>query len=234
MIRETLVTPPTRTFLEAVPLFSCVTPAERELLSAICRVRVYEKGERVFAEGEEPLHLSFVIIGSIKIVKEAQGRDIIVGIFGPGETFGAVAVFERTPYPASAVALEPSTILEVPEREFFALLTKHPEIVRRLLEGLMVRQLELTRRIADMSGSVEYRAARLFSTLVERLGVPRGEGVFIPLSLSRQEIADLIGTTIETAIRLMSRWGKEDLVATKKDGFFVKRPAALKKLTETA
>ena len=58
------------------------------------------------------------------------------------------------------------------------------------------------------------------------MGQPRSKGTFIPLALSRQEIADMIGTTIETSIRIMSRWGKEDLIHTEKDGFLVlDRPA---------
>jgi CRP/FNR family transcriptional regulator len=59
------------------------------------------------------------------------------------------------------------------------------------------------------------------------MGQQRPEGIFIPLALSRQELADMIGTTIETAIRIMSRWGKENLVRTVKDGFFVMDRAAL-------
>ena len=72
-----------------------------------------------------------------------------------------------------------------------------------------------------MTGSAESRAARLFVTLAERMGQRRGGGVFVPLSLSRQELADLLGTTLETAIRLMSRWQKENVVVTEKDGFYI-------------
>jgi CRP/FNR family transcriptional regulator len=85
----------------------------------------------------------------------------------------------------------------------------------------------LNKRLADMTGSVEYRMARLFSTLAERMGQKQGKGIFIPLALSRQEIADLAGTTIETAIRIMSRWQKESLIETDKKGFFIRDFAAL-------
>jgi len=79
----------------------------------------------------------------------------------------------------------------------------------------------LNKRLADMTGSAESRAARLFVTLAERMGKRRDGGVFVPLSLSRQELADLLGTTLETAIRLMSRWQKENVVITEKDGFYI-------------
>jgi CRP/FNR family transcriptional regulator len=82
--------------------------------------------------------------------------------------------------------------------------------------------------MADMTGSVEYRVARLFLTLAERLGHKRDGEIFLPLPLSRQDIADLVGTTIETAIRIMSRWQKEGVVETDPRGFLVRDPAALR------
>ena len=93
-----------------------------------------------------------------------------------------------------------------------------------------MRLMALNRRLADMTGSVEYRAARLFSTLAERAGQKRPAGIFVPIQLSRQEIADLVGTTIETAIRVMSRWQKDGIVETEKDGFLIRQIAALREL----
>ena len=77
------------------------------------------------------------------------------------------------------------------------------------------------------------RAARLFLTLAERMGTPRGPGTFIQLPLSRQELADLLGTTLETTIRLMSRWQKEGVVTTERDGFVVSDVKALRGVGET-
>jgi CRP/FNR family transcriptional regulator len=155
----------------------------------------------------------------VKIVKAAGARDFILEILGPGEPVGAVAAFERKQYPATAITIEPSSILSLPEREFFQILEARPEMTRRLLAGATMRLMMLNKRMADMTGSVEARAARLFLTLAERMGTVRGSATFIPLSLSRQEVADLIGTTLESAIRLMSRWDKEGIIRTEKDGF---------------
>src|SRR5665647_2280130 len=103
----------------------------------------------------------------------------------------AVALFEGKRFPASAIALEPSTILRVPEREFFATIDGHPEMTRRLLQGLMLRQFEITRRLADLTGPVDKRIARLLLMLATRVGRREGAGATIPLALSRQEIADM-------------------------------------------
>lgn len=213
---------------DAIPLLAGLKKDDREALAPLCRMRGYEKGETIFHEGEPADRICFVHIGQVKIVKAAGGRDVIIELLGPGEPVGAVAVFERRPFPASAVALEPSGILSIPEREFFALLERRPEMMRQLLAGLTYRLMMVNKRIADLTGSAEHRAARLFLTLADRVGIPRGDATFIPLPLSRQEIADLIGTTLETAIRLMSRWQKDNIVETEKSGFLIPRIDELK------
>lgn len=220
-----------RPHLEAVPLFQSLEPAERALLAPFATAKVYERGETVFSEGEPARDLSFVVIGRVKIVKAARGRDVILGLFGPGEPVGAMAALERGRYPASAVAIEPSTVLHVRERELFQLVHSHPEMTRRLLQGLVLRQIETASRLADLSGSVEFRVARLFLALGEKVGRRDGAALEIPLTLSRQEIADLTSTTVETAIRIMSRWGKEGLVVTHAGGFRVPDVEALRGVT---
>ena len=217
---------------DTVSLFQCLNADERKLLSPVCRAVVYEKGEEVFREGDLATDLCFVVIGRVKIVKAGPDRDVILGLFGVGEPIGAVALFEGKRFPASAVALEPSTVLRVPEREFFATIDAHPEITRRLLQGLMLRQFEISRRLADLTGPVEKRIARLLLMLATRVGRRAGAGATIPLALSRQEIADMTATTVETAIRVMSRWGKENVVITGPDAFTIPDLQALAALTQ--
>lgn len=216
----------------AVPLFAHLRPEDRAALEPLCRVRAYEKGDTVFDEGAPADRIHFVLDGRVKIMKATGARDIILEILGAGEPVGAVAAFERRAFPATAVTMEPSTLLSVPEREFFQLLETRPEMTRQLLGGLTMRMMMLNKRMADMTGAVEARAARLFLTLAERMGTRRGDATIIPLPLSRQELADLLGTTLETAIRLMSRWQKEQVVLTERDGFVVPDPEMLRSVAE--
>jgi CRP-like cAMP-binding protein len=213
---------------DAIPILAALRTEDREALAPLCEMRGYEKGETIFREGDPGERIHFVFLGRVKIVKAGPGRDLILEILGPGEPVGAVAAFEGRPFPATAVALEACGIVSIPERRFFDLLEKRPEITRRLFAGLTMRLMNLNRHLADMLGSVEYRAARLFLTLAAKMGQKRGAATFIPVALSRQEIADLVGTTIETAIRVMSRWQKEGLVETEKHGFVVPKLEALR------
>ena len=80
---------------------------------------------------------------------------------------------------------------------------------------------------------MEARFARLFLKLANDIGRQRDGGTFIPLALTRQELADMTGTTIETCIRIMSRWGKEEIVRTDKDGFTLLDPGALTTVATT-
>jgi CRP/FNR family transcriptional regulator len=147
---------------------------------------------------------------------------------------GAVAVYEARPYPASALALEPTSCLLIPRQAFFSLLETYPTMVRGLLVGLTHRLVELTNRLADLSGGrVEGRLARFFLKLAHDMGQTRANGTFIALALSRQELADMIGTTIETSIRIMSRWSKDGVVRTEKDGFVVVDRPSLEALAAT-
>lgn len=212
----------------AIPLFQNLKPAEREKLRPLVRMKTYEEEETIFREGDAAVSLHFILGGRVKIVKTApDGRDVILEILGPGDPVGAVAAYEERDFPASAVALESTTLMSVPRHEFFSLLASNPALARGLLLGLTRRLMEMTRKLAERSTRVEYRIARLFLTLCDRVGRCDGPAYFVPLLLSRQEIADLVGTTQETAIRVMSRWSKEGLVVIEERGFRISSRASL-------
>jgi len=210
-------------------IFRRLTPEDRQRLGAVALAREFDKGAPLFSEGDGSDFLYTVVTGRVKVFKvTARGTDVILEIFGPGDPVGAVAVYESRPYPASAVALEPTTCVLVPRQAFFSLLETYPTMVRGLLVGLTHRLAELTNRLTELSGGrVEERLARFFLKLADSMGQPGPDGTRIPMALSRQELADMIGTTIETSIRIMSRWGKQGIVRTEKDGFVLLDRAAL-------
>jgi CRP-like cAMP-binding protein len=209
--------------MRQAPLFGALSAENRALVAKVASTRLYVKGETIFAEGDPPNHLLTVVQGRVKVTKMTPaGKQVILELFGPGDPFGAVAVYKERPYPATAIALTDCVCIVVPSRSLFDLLEKHPSLVRGLLLGLTRRLIELTNRITELSGGkVEPRLARLLLNLAEDKGHPAEGGTFIPIPLSRQELADLTGTTIETCIRIMSRWRKEELVDTRAEGFLI-------------
>ena len=209
--------------LRVTPVFRKLSPQDLHTIAGAAKVRRYSRGETIF-EQETPSDAFYTIAsGRVKIFKMLpSGKDLILEVFGTGDPLGAVAAYDGRPFPASAVALEDTTCVVIPRPVFFRLLEEHPSLVRGLMLGMTIRMVELTNRLAELSGTrIEPRFARLFLKLAGEMGRPSRGGVFIPLTLSRQELADMTGTTIETAIRIMSRWGKEEVVRTEKDGFVI-------------
>jgi CRP/FNR family transcriptional regulator, nitrogen oxide reductase regulator len=215
--------PVTEDVLRRITIFRRLSVADRARVAEVARRKTYERGDTVFSEGEAADVFLTIIEGRVKVFKSTPtGKEIILEIFGAGDPLGAVAVYEGAPFPASAIALEPTECLRIGQSDFFRLLEQHPVLVRGLLSGLTIRLAELTRRLAELTGSrVESRFARLFVKLADQIGRADRGGVFVPMPLSRQELADLTGTTIETSIRIMSRWQKEDVLHTEKDGFTI-------------
>jgi CRP-like cAMP-binding protein len=201
--------------------FGAVPSAERKLLAEVADVRSFDPGETLFLEGEPSRFFYSIVSGRVKIFKTTRsGKDIILGIFSSGDPVGSVAVFKEVPYPASAQALTQTVCIGIAREDLYTLLEGHPSLARGLLLGLTQRLVELVNRVDELTGArVEHRLARLLLRLAKELGRSEQGGVFIPLALSRQELADMTGTTIETCIRIMSRWEKEETVHTKKDGF---------------
>ena len=223
----------TAEILRRSTIFRRLTPEDRQRLAEVAAIREFQKSETLFLEGDGSDLLYTIVTGRVKVSKStARGTDIILELFGPGDPVGAVAVYEGRNYPATAVALEPTTCVVIPRQAFFALLESHPSIVRGLLVGLTFRLVELTNRVMELSGGrIEARLARFFLKLADDMGKPAADGTFIGMPLSRQELADMVGTTIETSIRIMSRWGKDGVVRTEKDGFVVTDRGALESLS---
>lgn len=220
--------------LRSSSLFRRVAPEDRQRLSSVAHVRAYGRGDVIFREGDPSEAFYTVIAGRVKIFKVLpSGKEVILEIFGAGDPLGAIAAYEGRPFPASALALEETTCLVLPRGAFFALLEQNPSLVRGLLSGMTQRLVELTNRVAELSGGrIETRLARLFLKLADSTGRPDRGGIFIAMPLSRQELADLTGTTIETCIRIMSRWGKQKVLLTEKDGFLLTDRAALEHAAE--
>jgi len=208
--------------LAQVGMYRRLSEDDRRRLAAVSTLRDYGRGDEIFGEGDEAQAFFVVVSGRVKVVKSTPtGKEVLLEIFGPGDPLGAVVAYEGKPFPASARAMEPTRCVVTPRETFFRLLTAHPSLVRGLLSGLTMRLIELTTRLAAGSGALQK---------LDELGRPERGGEFLPLHLTRQELADLAGTTIETAIRVMSRWSKSGWVETEEGGFLIRDRAALERL----
>ena len=226
------IMPSAEELLRTTPIFSRLSPADRKTIAEVARVREFARGDTIFEQESASDAFYAIASGRVKIFKMMpNGKDVILEVFGPGDPLGAVAAYMNRPFPASASALEDTVCVIIPRTAFFRLLETQPSLVRGLLLGLTTRLVELTNRLAELTGGrIEPRFARLFLKLASEMGRAEHGGTFVPLPLSRQELADMTGTTIETCIRIMSRWNKDDVVRTEKDGFVVLDRAELDRI----
>jgi CRP-like cAMP-binding protein len=195
-----------------------------------CLTHRYRREEQILVEGQATDSLFLVLRGRVKMSRATPvGRSVILSLFGPGEVFGAVAALSSGVADASMAALTDTVCLELPRAELFELLADHPLLLPELLPLVTAQMVECKNCIVEMTGyRVEMRFGLLFHKLASQMGRKQdGGAVFVPLRLSRQELADMTATTIETCIRLMSRWGKQGLVETRTDGFLVLDPDTL-------
>lgn len=215
------------------PMFRGLPEGDQRRIEAIATLRDLQKGDVLWGAGDPAETLTLVVSGRVKIVRHGAGGDVILEIFSRGESVGAVAVYNRMPYPASAIAMEPSAILCVPASHWFDLLERHPDLSRRLILELTRLNMSLARKVEEMRGQrVEVRIAQLFLGLAERSGRETSEGTEIPVALSRQEVAELVGTTVESAIRTLSRWNREGLLVTGERRFLVPSCERLRAVAE--
>ena len=180
-------------------IFSTLHDDELAALASLAIERRFAPDEFIFWDGDAPDWFYIVAEGQVKVLKHSSlGREFIIAFFGPGEMFGEVAVFENKPYPASAQAVAETRVLGIRGEDFLSFLEHRPQVALRIINVLGGRLRDAQGRLRDLAGErVEQRLARTLLMLSAKLGPT--------LPFTRQEIADMAGTTIETAIRVMSR-----------------------------
>jgi CRP/FNR family transcriptional regulator len=219
--------------VRSIPMFRGLTADDQARIASLASLRDFARGDFLWRAGDAAEQLTVIMRGRVKIVRHVDAGDVILEIFGEGEPVGAIAVYNYMPYPASAVCLEPVSLLMLPRRDYFELLDRHPEFARAIIRELTKLVVSLTRKLEDMRGQrVDTRIAQLFLTLAERMGREGPAGVEIPLTLTRQEVADLVGTTVESAIRVLSRWGREGLLVTGEGRFVIPSREKLRQAIE--
>jgi CRP-like cAMP-binding protein len=221
-------------FLRASPVFATLPAHELASLAAAARETPFRAREYVFREGDAAQWLCLVKAGHVRIVHHSRtGKDVVLELLGPGEVFGGVAAIERRPYPASAQATEPSLIVQIPADLVVGLVERHPPVVREM--ALLIGRRLRAAHDSVKSLAVEPAEARLAATLLrlaDREGIRAKRGVELPFHLTRQSLADMSGTTVETAIRVVSRWLHDELVEDRNGRLIVRDEGALRALVQ--
>ncbi|MBI1847766.1 MAG: Crp/Fnr family transcriptional regulator [Candidatus Rokubacteria bacterium] len=212
------------------PVFGSLPDPEIRALASLARRDRVRARQWVFLEGDPAQWLCLVECGRVKIVRQARtGKEVTLELLGAGEVFGGVAVIERRPYPASAQATETSVIVKLPGHAVASVADRHPSLIREM--ALMIGRRLRTAHDSVTSLSADHVEARLAATLLrlaEREGGRTAQGLTLPFHLTRQALADMAGTTVETTIRMVRRWIKSGVVADAGGRLVIKDLAALR------
>jgi len=196
--------------------FSELSDAEIKRIAMFFEKKGFKKGEYIFMEDDPSEWLYIVASGRVKIVKHSlTGRDIILEIITPGGIFGGVAVLDKRPFPASAQAMESVDVIRISRRRLFEIIEEYPILKFSMIKAFSDRLRDAHETLKDIATErVEKRIASLLVKLAEKAGIEEGEYRRIAFPLTRQEIADMVGTTVETCIRTMSKFQKKGMVRT--------------------
>ncbi len=194
--------------LRRVPFFAVLRPEELRGLSAHCVPRRVSKDEMLVGEGDPCDGLFVVQAGAIKLFKMADtGREQILSIERAGSTVGDPALFDGATFPASAVAVEDSTLLYLPKREFIDLCRRNSEVAFAVIRTLATRFRYLTGLVEELSlKEVSHRLARFLRDRALRQGVRTRRGIEFPLEETNQQIGAEIGTVRDLVSRNLRRF----------------------------
>ncbi len=207
-------------------IFSSLNEDELAELAGLAIERSFAPDEFIFWDGDAPEWFYIIAEGRVKVVKHSSlGKEFIIAFFGSGEMFGEVAVFEDKPYPASAQAVAETKVLGIKREDFLSFLAHRTQVALRIISVLGGRLRDAQSRLKDLAGErVEQRLAQTLLMLSAKLGST--------LPFTRQEIADMAGTTTETAIRFMSRLKDGGIIRSTRGKIIILNETKLRLLSE--
>lgn len=223
-----------QTILRSIYLFSGISEADLKTLADMAVSKTFPRQATVFGEGREAQGFYILINGQVKLVKSSpEGKEYIIRLVGPGETFAEAAVFGEIPYPASAIALEDCQTLFFPKVPFLKYLAASPNLARNMLATLSRLMFHLTKQLEDLS--LKEVSARLARYILERCQTTHGKiapGLDCELPTTKTQLASYLGTISETLSRTLSRFKTLGIIEVDKGKITVIDPMALQKMAQ--
>lgn len=221
--------------LQKVPFFSDLTGDEISILNKQFREYGFQPGEPIYFSGEMAADLFVVAAGQVKLLRHSPGgQDVLLDILKPGDYFGSLSTLAEDIYPDTAQAHTAVCVLRISSDKFRTLLQQHPSVALAVLD-ITAKRLQETREIVHRlsTDSVEQRIAAVLLKLAHKLGEISNEGILIQMPLSREDLAQMTGTTTETASRIISQMQKDGLVHTGRQWIAITSKSGLEKIAGT-
>ena len=214
-------------FLKSILYFSGLSPAELESIRKLVFEKTADRAEIVLLEGESAENLYFVASGAVKVFKtSAEGKEQILSIVRPGESFNDVPIFDGGPNPASARAMGPVILYGIKKNDMEAILRDHPQIALNVIKVLARRVRHLVSLVEDLS--FRHVISRVAKILFEHVGGEMGRGP----RLTQQEMAAMAGTAREVVGRSLKALEEEGAIKVDRHRIIITDKEALQKIME--
>ena len=223
------------TLLALLPPFKGLESGQiREILDQAQPCR-FSTGETIFGEGNDAENFFLLLDGYVRAVRITEDGDQVVALHvSSGQLFGIARAIGRTTYPASAIAAAECVVLGWPMRLWDGFVAKYPRFATETYSTVGRRMGELNDRIVEMSTlHVEQRVANAILRLVQQAGRKTDHGIEIDFAITRQDVAEMAGTTLHTVSRLLSAWQKGGIVESRRKHIVVTAPHKLVVFAET-
>jgi CRP-like cAMP-binding protein len=205
-----------RSLIKNLDLFRAVSEEDLNQILSVAQTLRVQAGETVFEQGQ-PAERFFVLLhGHLKVLKVTpEGEQVMVRYVIPGEVFGIAHAMRRPAYPAACLAVEESIMLVWPSQEWDRFMAGNPQFASNAIQTIGQRLHDAHSRITELSTEeVEQRVARCILRLVDSCGEKTEDGITINFPITRQEIAEMTGTTLHTVSRMLSAWKDHGVVMT--------------------
>lgn len=224
-----------RTLISGLPAFAGRDGRDLDAILSRARSSRFPKDSEVFSQGEEATSFFLLLSGHIRVVRtSAEGHQVIARYINEGELFGIAVAMGRTTYPASAVAAVDCVVLAWPNSTWPELQSRSPAFAASAYQTIGARLQETQAQVMEMSTQqVEQRIAHALLRIVSQSGKKTPEGIEIDFPITRQDIAEMTGTTLHTVSRLLSAWENEGLVRSGRQKVIVTDPHGLMLVAES-
>jgi CRP-like cAMP-binding protein len=220
--------------LQGSILFQGLDRPALEVIVAAGRARAVRAGAFFFFQDAPAVRLYVLLAGRVKFTQvTVTGQQVLVRVSGPGEVFGTVAALGDAVYAASAQAVGPCAALGWESAVISGLMEQYPRLAVNALRFLAGRVREFQDRSRELATErAEQRVAHALLRLAAQLGRTVPQGLLLDLPLTRQDIAELTGTTLFTASRILRRWEQHGLIASARAQIVIRDLPALRRLTD--
>jgi CRP-like cAMP-binding protein len=223
-----------RTLISGLPVFAGLDGKDLEVILARARSSRFPKDSEIFAQEEEANSFFLLLSGHIRVVRTSpEGHQVIARYINEGELFGIAIAMGRPTYPATAVAAVDCVVLTWPNSAWPELQSRYPGFGASAYRTIGARLQETQAQVMEMSTQqVEQRIARALLRIVSQSGRKTTDGIEIDFPITRQDIAEMTGTTLHTVSRLLSAWEDQGIVRSSRQKVTVTDPHKLMLVAE--